>query len=171
MPSCHFPTSVLEPILHASSFFSFHTLPKFSEDERLWKQGKPKCVSVQPNLEGDWAWPVNSELCWGRLKFITKISLDPLTVPLEFLLQFADLIALYSASRQSFHFLWFQCCFKTRSSPGIYHLEQRKSMFEYLCIMPRYCHSQDRGTDFNEGVQNPFVNPGQFCAVTLLHFI
>lgn len=125
-------------------------------------------MSAQLNREGDSAWPLNSELCQGRLKFIAKISLDPLTVPLEFLLQFADLIALYSASRQSFHFLWFQCCFKAGSSPGIYHLEHRKCMSEYLCIMPRYCPSRGRGTDLAQGVQN---SPRQFCALTLLCFI
>lgn len=47
-------------------------------------------------------------------------------MPLEFFLQLADLIALYSASRESFHFLWFQCCFQTGSGPGIYHLQHRK---------------------------------------------
>ena len=134
--SPHFPTSVSQPTLHTSSSSSFHPLPKPSEDERLWKQGAPKYVSVQLNLDGDSAWRVNSKLCYGRPKFIAKISLDQLTVPLEFLLQFADLIALYSASRQSFHFLWFQCCFKTGSSPGIYHLEHRKRMHNTSASCP-----------------------------------
>ena len=95
-----------------------------------------KTGSAQLSLDSDSAWPVHSKLRYGRPEFIAKISLDPLTVPLEFLLQFADLIALYSASRQSFHLLWFQCCFKTGSSPGIYHLEHRKCMHNTSASRP-----------------------------------
>ena len=44
-----------------------------------------------------------------------------LTVAFKFLLQFTDLVTFYPVSRQSFHFLRFQCSLQTASCPCIYH--------------------------------------------------